>query len=125
MGGGPGARTRHPCPCHGTTTAREDPVLRPALVIALVLAALAVPAFSAPAPPPAPGSAVIARAQALAAHWGRCPTARPARRVLAQARRSTAPVPRVRRAHAALRAWTKVARVCARPVDQPTVIVSR
>ena len=23
-------------PCHGTTTAREDPVLRPALVIALV-----------------------------------------------------------------------------------------
>ncbi|MBJ7457379.1 MAG: hypothetical protein JHC74_15105 [Thermoleophilia bacterium] len=44
--------------------------------------------------------------------------------MLDQARRTTAPVPRVRRARAALRAWTAVARECARPVDQPQVIVS-
>lgn len=104
---------------------REDPVLRTALAIALMLTALVAPLSAAPAPPPAPGDAAIARADALAAHWGRCPTARPAERVLDQARRTTAPVPRVRRARAALRAWTEVARVCAQPVDQPTVTVSR
>lgn len=85
----------------------------------------AAPLVAAPSsPPPAPGDAAIARAEALAAQWGRCPTARPAQRVLDQARRTTAPVPRVRRARAALRAWTAVARECARPVDQPQVIVS-
>ncbi len=114
----------HPGRRHGTTIAPEGSVLRSALVIALLLAALAGPVSAAPAPPPAPGAAVIARAEALAAQWGRCPTARPAQRVLDQARRTTAPVPRVRRARAALRAWTEVARVCAQPVDQPTVIVS-
>lgn len=104
---------------------REDPVLRSALVIALLLAVIAGPAAAAPAPAPvATGSAAIARAQALAQQWGRCPTARPAQRLLDQAVRTTRPVPRARRARAALRAWTDVARVCAQPVDQPTVIVS-
>lgn len=100
-------------------------VLRLVLLIALLLAASAGPLVGAPtSPPPAPGDAMIARAEALAAQWGRCPTARPAQRVLDQARRTSAPVPRVRRARAALRAWTAVARECARPVDQPQVIVS-
>ncbi len=96
-------------------------MLRPVLVIALVLAALAAPVLAAP-PPPAPGAAAIMRAEALSARWGRCPTARPAQRLLDVAERTTAPRPRVRRARAALRAWTAVARDCAQPVDQPTVV---
>jgi len=98
--------------------------VRTVLVIALLLAALAVPLSAAPAPPPAPAAVAIARAETLAARWGRCPTARPAQRLLDQARRTTAPVPRVRRARAAVRAWTEVARACSQPVDQPAVIVS-
>jgi hypothetical protein len=94
--------------------------LRFALAIALTLTlTLAAPALSAPPPPQA-----LARAEALAAHWDRCPTAATAERVLDQARRPNAPVPRARRARAALRAWTEVARVCSQPVDQPTVTVS-
>jgi len=93
------------------------------LVIAAVgiaaLASLAAPGVAAPAP--APGDALIARAQALAGTWGRCPTARPAARALALAERTTAPRPRVRRARAALGAWQSVARECAQPVAQPTV----
>ena len=95
--------------------------MRLAFATTLMLAALTVPALGA-APPP--GSAAIAQAQALAVEWDRCPTARPAQRLLAQARQTTAPAPRARRARAALRAWTEVARVCSQPVDQPTVIVS-
>lgn len=99
--------------------------MRLVLLIALLLVVSAAPLAAAPAPaPPAPGAALIVRAEALAAQWGRCPTARPAHRVLDQARRTTAPVPRVRRARAALRSWTAVARECARPVAQPEVIVS-
>lgn len=93
--------------------------MRTALVLALLFAALAAPLSATSAP----GDASIARAEALASHWGRCPTARPAQRVLDQARRTAAPVPRARRARAALRAWTEVARVCAQPVDQPVVTV--
>lgn len=74
---------------------------------------------------PAPGDAAIAKATSLSQQWGRCPTARPAHRLLAQAVRTTKPRPRARRARVALRAWTEVARVCSRPVDQPTVTLSR
>lgn len=88
----------------------------------LFLAAAALPGAAAGTPPS--GSTAIARAEVLAAQWGRCPTAPPAQRVLDQARRTTAAVPRARRARAALRAWTTVARVCAQPVDPPVVIVS-
>ena len=95
--------------------------MRLAFVIALMLATLSVPALGAGS---APGSAAIAEAEALAVQWDRCPTARPAQRLLVQARQTTAPAPRARRARAALRAWTEVARVCSQPVDQPTVIVS-
>jgi hypothetical protein len=103
----------------------EEPVLRLALVTALVLAALAVPALAGAAPgSAASGAREIARSEALAAQWGRCPTARPAQRALDQAKRTTAPAPRARRARAALRSWTEVARVCAQPVAQPTVTVS-
>jgi hypothetical protein len=103
----------------------EGSVLRLVLLATLVLLACTAPLSAAPAPePPAPGAAILVRAEALAAQWGRCPTARPAHRVLDQARRTTAPVPRVRRARAALRSWTAVARECARPVAQPEVIVS-
>lgn len=90
----------------------------PAAAAALALGALG---GSQPAAA-APGDALLARAEALSQQWGRCPTARPAHRVLAEARRTTEPRPRVRRARAALRAWTGVAEQCARPVPQPTVI---
>jgi hypothetical protein len=91
--------------------------------LAIVLAALAAiaPLAVAGAAAPAPGDALIAQARELAGDWGRCPTARPAARVLAQAERTSAPRPRVRRARAAVRAWHGVARDCARPVPQPTV----
>ena len=93
------------------------------LVIAAVgiaaLASLAVPGVGAAAP--APGDAIIAKAHDLAGTWGRCPTARPAARVLALAERTKAPRPRVRRARVALGAWRSVARECAQPVAQPTV----
>lgn len=91
--------------------------------LAIVLAALAViaPLAVAGTAAPAPGDALIAQARELAGHWGRCPIARPAARVLAQAERTAAPRPRVRRARAAVRAWQAVARDCARPVPQPTV----
>ena len=103
-------------------TAPEGSVLGTVLVIALMVAALATP-VAATRRPLRRGRQ--RRAQALAHRWGRCPTA-PVRRSASshQAERSTRPLPRVRRAHAALRAGTEVARVCARPVDQPTVIVS-
>ena len=94
--------------------------MAPRLLVALaILGSIAVPGVGAPSP--APGDALIARAQELAGTWGRCPTARPAARVLAQAERTVAPRPRVRRARAAVRAWHAVARECAQPVDQPTV----
>lgn len=97
-------------------------MLRIALLMALVFAALAAPALGGAAS--APGSADIARADALAAQWGRCPTARPAQRALDRAKRTTAPQPRARRARAAVKLWTQVAKVCSQPVPQPTVIVS-
>jgi hypothetical protein len=98
--------------------------VRPSLLLAVpaAAAALAIGAIGAPQPAAAaPGDALIARAGALADQWGRCPTARPAHRVLAAARRTERPRPRVRRARAALRAWNGVAEACARPVPQPTV----
>lgn len=101
---------------------REDPALRLALALLLAISLSAAPVVAAP--PGAPGAKAIARADALAAKWGRCPTAASAQRILIQAKRTTAPRPRARRARAALRSWTEVSRVCARPVDQPIVIVS-
>lgn len=96
--------------------------MRLALVTALVTLAALVPALASASPAAAaPGDAAIARAHTLSVQWGRCPTARPAGRVLAQARRTEAPRPRVLRARAALRAWTEVARVCSQPVPQPVV----
>lgn len=92
--------------------------MRLALALVFILCLLA-PGLAAAAPTPT--ARIIGEAGALEARWGRCPTAPPAARILEQARRSTAPVPRARRARAALRAWTEVARVCALPVDQPTV----
>ena len=99
---------RHPAP------------VRRALLLALVLAAAARrPAAAGAAARPC--DADIARATTLQAQWGRCPTAAPAARVLHQAVRTTKPVPRVRRARAAVRAWAAVARECARPVPMPQV----
>jgi hypothetical protein len=96
--------------------------LRTALLLALLALAALVPALGGASPAAAaPGDAAIARAEALSAEWGRCPTSRPAHRVLAQARRTSAAAPRVKRARAAVRSWTRVARVCAQPVPQPTV----
>ncbi|WP_217914227.1 hypothetical protein [Miltoncostaea marina] len=98
--------------------------MRTALAIALTALAALTPALAAGAPghgAPAPGDRLVARADAMAAQWGRCPTARTAHRVLAQARRTTAPRPRVRRARAAVRSWQGVARECARPVPMPSV----
>ena len=93
--------------------------MRLALLLAL-LAAISLPTALSTAAP-APGAADIARATALSHEWGRCPTARPAARVLAQAVRTEKPRPRVRRARAAVRAWTVVAAECSRPVAMPTV----
>ena len=93
--------------------------MRLALLLAL-LAMISLPtALSVAAP--AAGAADIARATALSHEWGRCPTARPAARVLAQAVRTEKPRPRVRRARAAVRAWTAVVAECSRPVAMPTV----
>ncbi len=96
--------------------------MRLALIIIATLAIGLVPALAGAATSSA-GSADIAKAEALSVRWGRCPTARPAQAVLARAKRTRAPVRRARRARSAVRAWTTVATVCSRPVDQPTVIV--
>jgi hypothetical protein len=97
-------------------------MLRRLTALAALALALAVPALERPvAAAAASGDAAIARAAALADRWGRCPTARPAHRALARARRTAAPRPRARRARVALRSWRSVARECSRPVDQPTV----
>jgi len=97
--------------------------LRTVLVTALVALAALMPALAGATPQaPAPATAALATAEALSVQWGRCPTSRPAHRVLAQARRADAPRPRARRANAALRSWTEVARVCSQPVPQPVVI---
>ena len=92
------------------------------ILIAMVSLGLA-PALAGAASPSAAASADIARAQALSAQWGRCPTARPAQSILDLATRTTAPRLRATRARSAVRAWTTVATVCSAPVDQPTVIV--
>ena len=94
--------------------------MRSALILVLVATA-ALPGALWGAPSPAPGDAAIARATALSQEWGRCPTARPAARLLAQAVRTEKPRPRVLRARAAVRAWTAVAAECSAPVAMPTV----
>jgi hypothetical protein len=92
------------------------------LVVPAAAAALALGGLGGSQPAAAAaGDSLLARAEALSQQWGRCPTARPAHRVLAEARRTSEPRPRVRRARAALRAWSAVAQECARPVPQPTV----
>jgi len=105
-----------PGPRHGTLVG-----VRRILILALLHAAVLPAALAASPAAPAPGDAAIARASALQSQWGRCPTAPPAARVLAQARATTKPVPRAKRARAALRAWTTVARQCAAPVAMPQV----
>lgn len=92
-----------------------------ALVVAVLLVAVLPAALAASAPATAPGDAAIRKASALQREWGRCPTARPAARLLAQAVATTKPVPRAKRARAALRAWSRVARECAAPVPMPEV----
>jgi hypothetical protein len=97
-------------------------LVRRILLGALLLLAAVLPAALAASPAAqAPGDAAIHRATALQRQWGRCPTARPAARVLAQAVATTKPVPRAKRARAALRAWREVARECATPVPMPGV----
>lgn len=94
------------------------------LAVAAATAAVAIPALlGVGAATAAPGDALLARADALAQQWGRCPTSRPAHRLLVRAHQTTRPALRVRRARASLRAWTAVAAECARPVPQPTVNV--
>ena len=112
--GGTGAR--QPPTGHGSTRTGRDHRIR--LLLALVLsAAIAIPAVASAAP----GDAAIAKATSLSHQWGRCSTARPAARLLAQAVATTADRPRARRARAALRAWNEVARECAIPVAMPSV----
>lgn len=70
-----------------------------------------------------PAAKPLARATALSKSWGRCPTARPAHRLLNRAQRTRAAKPRVVRARAAVRAWRGVAATCSKPVPQPTVVL--
>jgi hypothetical protein len=101
-----------------------------ALALALLVPALAQGAPMAAGPAPAasavtkdPAAAALAQARRLSADWGRCPTSRPAHRLLGIATRTRAPRPRVQRARAALRAWRLVAADCSKPLPQPSVIV--
>ena len=98
------------------------PQVRSILIGALLLAAVLPAALAAsPAAAHASGDAAIQRAGALQQEWGRCPTAPPAARVLAQAVATTKPVPRAKRARAALRAWNRVVRECRAPAPMPRV----
>ncbi len=105
----------------GTITGTLRVVSRILLLGALLLAAVLPAALAASPAAPAPGDAAIRAATALQAEWGRCPTARPAAHLLAHAVATTRPVPRAKRARAALRAWDRVARECAAPVPMPRV----
>jgi hypothetical protein len=105
---------------------------RIALLVALALVALAPVAASAakgPANGPLasakkdPAAAPLTKASTLATDWGRCPTSRPAHRLLTIASRTRANRPRVQRARAALRAWQRVVTDCSKPVEQPQVFV--
>jgi hypothetical protein len=96
--------------------------LRLALVLIAVIALGLAPALAGAAPSPAAAATKdIARAQSLADQWGRCPTARPAARILALAKRTRRPALRATRARSSVRAWRTVVRVCSQPVRQPTV----
>ena len=84
-------------------------------------AAVTAPGTGFAAAPAAPGQPALREASALARDWGRCPTARPAHRALAAARRA----PRVRRAAAAGRAvaaWRTVRAECRTPVPVPVAV---
>ena len=104
---------------------------RIAFLVAVALVALApVAAQAAPAKVPAvsavakdPAATPLALARSLSADWGRCPTSRPAHRLLGIAARTRAPRPRVQRARAAVRAWRAVVADCSKPVPQPSVMV--
>lgn len=105
---------------------------RSAAIAAVLCAAALLPAAPAAgaASPGAvsPGGAALVEAEALADAWGRCPTARPAARTLATARRlqrdAARPAVKRRSARAALGAWRRVAEDCAMPVAMPTVVVA-
>ncbi|MGD9695729.1 MAG: hypothetical protein AB7V42_08725 [Thermoleophilia bacterium] len=90
----------------------------PLIATAVAALAIALPTGASAAP----GDAAIARADALAQTWARCPTSRPAHRALSAAKRTTRPRARAARARAALRAWNEVARACSQPVPQPTAV---
>ncbi len=96
--------------------------MRLAIGLIAVLALGLTPALGRAASSPA-GAANkdIARGQSLAAQWGRCPTARPAAKILALAKRTRRPALRATRARSSVRAWRTVVRVCSQPVRQPTV----
>lgn len=109
-------------------------ITRISLLVAIALIALAPVAASAAHGPSAtplaqgtpakdPAAAVLAKASVLATDWGRCPTSRPAHRLLSIASRTRATKPRVQRARAALRAWQQVVADCSKPVEQPQVII--
>lgn len=106
----------------GPSTGTLQDVRRILLGALLLLAAVLPAALAASPAAPAPGDAAIRTATALQQQWGRCPTARPATRLLARAVATTRPAPRARRARVALRAWRDVARECAAPVPMPEVI---
>jgi hypothetical protein len=65
----------------------------------------------------------LAKASVLATDWGRCPSSRPAHRLLSIAHRTRATKPRVQRARSALRAWRQVVAECSKPVQQPQVTI--
>ena len=78
---------------------------------------------ASPARQPDRAAPVLRQAQRLATDWGRCPTARPAHRLLAIARRTRAATPRLARARRALGAWRQVVVDCSKPQPLPQVVV--
>jgi len=90
------------------------------LIAAVLAAVILVPVASAA---PQPSQRALAQARALAAEWGRCPTARPANALLRQAERARATRPRVALARKAVGAYERVASECIMPVDMPSIVI--
>jgi hypothetical protein len=104
----------------GRTSPRRR--LRPLLLVAVAALLLALVA-SRPAAAASSPTQAMAQARALAADWGRCPTARPANSLLRRAERTRAQKERARLARRAVGAYEKVADECILPVDEPRVTV--
>lgn len=94
------------------------PLLLAAVATLFALGAVARPATAAVSPAQA-----IAQARAMAADWGRCPTARPANALLHRAERARGQKDRARLAQRAVGAYERVAQECILPVDEPRVVV--